>query len=124
MIKKLLKRKKPAEISTNQNVTPASLVPNYKTFKEAQRSKLDLMRKNKDMDMVIARATKAVKFQKVRQAERHCVTKGSISGETGLALSAEETKQTVTNLDQSNVTSKHRKSKRALPRLRGNGSGP
>lgn len=82
------------------------------------------MRKKKDMDMVIARATKRVTFQKVRQAEPHCVKKGSISGETDLALSAEETKQTGTNLDQSNVTSKRRKSIRALPMLRGNGSGP
>ncbi|CAB1315246.1 unnamed protein product [Coregonus sp. 'balchen'] len=108
-LKKLRQRKNPAEISSNQKVTPAS----QKCKEETQR-KLDLMRKNKDMDMVIARATKGVKFQKVRQAERHCVTKGSIS-ETDLALNAEETKQTVTNLDQSNVMSNAEKVNERYP---------
>ncbi|XP_055770199.1 uncharacterized protein LOC129846222 [Salvelinus fontinalis] len=100
------KRKNPAEMSTNQKVTTASLEPKYQMKEVSKRRRLNLMRKNKDMDMLVTKETEGGLFFEVIQVEPHCVKIERISDETDLALCTDETKQiVVTNLDQSNVTS-------------------
>ncbi|CAB1343878.1 unnamed protein product [Coregonus sp. 'balchen'] len=104
-LKKRHKRKNPAEISSNQKVTTASLEPKYQRLKEVtKRRRLDLMRKKKEIDMLIARESKGGNLLEVRQVEPHWVKLESIPDKIDLALCADETKQiVVTNLDQSNV---------------------
>ncbi|XP_042186207.1 uncharacterized protein LOC121847745 isoform X2 [Oncorhynchus tshawytscha] len=105
-LKKSRKRKNPAEMSTNQKVTTASLEPKYQMKEVSKRRRLNLMSKKKDMDMLVTKETEGGHFSEVVQIEPHLVKIERISDETDLALCTDETKQiVVTNLDQSNVTS-------------------
>ncbi|XP_055771349.1 uncharacterized protein LOC129847625 [Salvelinus fontinalis] len=104
-LKKRRRRKNPAEICSNQNFTTASLELKYRRRKEVtKRRRLDLMRKKKEMDMLLARVSKGGDLLEVRQVEPHWVKLESISDKIDLALCADETKQNVINLDHSNVT--------------------
>ncbi|XP_036811172.1 uncharacterized protein LOC118941509 [Oncorhynchus mykiss] len=105
-LKKSLKRKNPAEMSTSQKVTTASLEPKYQMKEVSKRRRLNLMSKKKDMDMLVTKETEGGHFSEVVQIEPRLVKIERISDETDLALCTDETKQiVVTNLDQSNVTS-------------------
>jgi hypothetical protein len=105
-LKKSRKRKNPAEMSTNQKVTTASLELKYQMKEVSKRRRLNLMRKKKDMDMLVTKETEEGHFSEVVQIEPRLVKIERISDETDLALCTDETKQIdVTNLDQSNVTS-------------------
>ncbi|XP_045579703.1 uncharacterized protein [Salmo salar] len=107
-LKNSCKLKNDTEMSSNQ-VTTASFEPNDQMKEVSKRRRLDLMKKEKEMDTCVARETEGVRFE-VRPVESHCVKKERISDETDLALCIDETKQiVVTNLDQSNVTSNTKK---------------
>ncbi|XP_052354732.1 uncharacterized protein LOC118369876 [Oncorhynchus keta] len=104
-MKKRPKHKNPAVIFRRLNFTTASLVPKYRRLKEiTKRKRLDLMRKKREMDMLIARVSKGGNLLEVRQVEPHWVKLESISDKIDLVLCADETKQNVTNLEHSNVT--------------------
>nr|XP_014052711.1 unnamed protein product [Salmo salar]XP_014052797.1 unnamed protein product [Salmo salar]XP_014052882.1 unnamed protein product [Salmo salar] len=109
-LKKSRKRKNPAEMSSNQKVTTASLEPKYQMKEVSKRRRLNLMRKKKDMDMFVTKETEGGHFFEVIQIEPHCVKTERISDDTDLALCTDETKQIGNNnVDQSNVTSHTKK---------------